>query len=216
MADDPNRPLGDRDRVEREVGARVGYGWIWIWIAIIIILVIWFGGFGWGGYGGWWWGNRPRTALVGPNQANGRPAITGQPAPAGAAAAVTGSGVPILTAANKQIYIGQPFTISNVPVQKTANDRAFWIGANDNDTMLVVLTGNQNNAGNSNVQNGVRVNISGTVERAPSAEQAKRMWSLSDEDAKKLEQQGVFVQAAQVEAGPAGQQGQQTGPAGQP
>src|SRR6185312_2411970 len=56
MADDPNRPLGDRDRVEREVGARVGYGWIWIWIAIIIILVIWFGGFGWGGYGGWWWG----------------------------------------------------------------------------------------------------------------------------------------------------------------
>jgi hypothetical protein len=215
MADDPNKPLGDRDRVEREVGARVGYGWIWIWIAIIIILVIWFGGFGWGGYGGWWWGNRPRTAVVGPAP-NGNLANNGQPAPAGSPAAVTGSGVQILTAANKQPFVGQPFVINNVPVQNAANDRAFWIGANDNDTMLVVLTGNQNNAGNSNVQNGVRANISGTVERAPSAEQAKRMWSLSDDDAKKLEQQGVFVQAAQVEAGPAGQQGQQTGPAGQP
>ncbi|HET8637294.1 MAG TPA: hypothetical protein VFL96_10625 [Acidobacteriaceae bacterium] len=216
MADDPNRPLGDRDRVEREVGARVGYGWIWIWIAIIIILVIWFGGFGWGGYGGWWWGHRPRTALVGPNQANGGPAINGQPAPGGSPAAVTGSGVQILTSANKQPFVGQPFVINNVPVQNAANDRAFWIGANDNDTMLVVLTGNQNNARNSNAQKGVRVNISGTVERAPSAEQAKRMWSLSDDDAKKLEQQGVFVQATQVEAGPAGQRGQQTGPAGQP
>jgi len=69
MADDPNRPLGDRDRVEREVGARVGYGWIWIWIAIIIILVIWFGGFGWGGYGGWWWGNRPPRRLLGRRRA---------------------------------------------------------------------------------------------------------------------------------------------------
>jgi hypothetical protein len=35
------------------------------------------------------------------------------------------------------------------------------------------------------------------------------MWSLSDDDAKKLEQQGAFVQATQVEAGQSGQQ--QTG-----
>jgi hypothetical protein len=194
----------------------VGYGWIWIWIAIIVILVIWFGGFGWGGYGGWWWSNRPRTALVGPNPAKGGLSPNGQPAPAGAAAAVTGSGVQILTATNKQLYISQPFAISNVPVQKTANDRAFWIGANDNDTMLVVLTGNQNNTGNSNIQNGVRVNINGTVERAPSANQAKRMWSLSDDNAKKLEQQRAFVQATQIQVGPAGQQGQQTGQGGQP
>jgi len=214
MADDPNRPLGDRDRVEREVGARVGYGWIWILIAIII-LVIWFGGFGWGGYGGWWWGSRPHAAVVGTAPNSSLP-NNGQPAPAGSPAAVTGSGAQILTAANKQPFVSQPFVIKNVPVQKTANDHAFWIGANNNDTMLMVLTGNQSNAGNSNVQNGVRVNISGTVERAPSAQQAKRMWSLSDDDAKKLEQQGVFVQATQVEAGPAGQQGQQAGQGGQP
>jgi hypothetical protein len=193
----------------------VGYGWIWIWISIIIILVIWFGGFGWGGYGGWWWGNHPHAAAVGPAPSSGL-ANNGQPAPANGPAAVTGSGVQILTAPNKQPFVSQPFVINNVPVRKPANDRAFWIGANDSDTMLVVLTGNQNNAGNPNVQNGVRVNISGTVERAPSAEQAKRMWSLSDEDAKKLEQQGVFVQTAQVVSGPAGQQGQQTGKGGQP
>src|SRR5690348_2288037 len=111
MADDPNRPLGDRDRVEREVGARVGYGWIWIWIAVIIILVIWFGGFGWGGYGGWWWGSRPQSSVVQPNPANGQNAglaTNGQPAPAGSATAVAGSGVQILTATNKQPYINQP------------------------------------------------------------------------------------------------------------
>jgi hypothetical protein len=219
MADDPNKPLGDRDKVEREVNARVGYGWIWIWIAIIIILVIWFGGFGWGGYGGWWWGNRPHTAVVGPNPANGNNAglaTNGQPAPAGSAATVTGSGVQILTATNKQPYVNQPFAIRNVPVQKMANDRAFWIGVNDSDTMLVVLTRNQNTETNSNLQNGVRVNLSGTVERAPSAEHARRIWSLSEDDAKRLEQQGVYVQATQVQAGQAGQQGQQTGRGGQP
>lgn len=197
MANDPNKPLGDRERVARETGARVGYGWIWIWIVIIIILVIWFGGFGWGGYGGWWWGSRPHTAVV-PHEETGGIG-TAQPAPAGNAAALGGSGVQILTAANKQPFINHAFNIRNVPVQQTNSNHAFWIGANNNDTMLVVLTGNQNSAANANLQQGQRVNVTGTVARAPSADNAKRMWSLSDDDAKRLEQQGAYIQATQVQ-----------------
>jgi len=201
---DPNKPLGDRDKVSREVGAHVGYGWIWVSIAIIIILVIWFEGFGWGGYGGWWWGSHPHTAVVPHNEnaipANPPPGI-GQPEAGGSHAALGGDGVQILTAADKHHFIKQPFVIRHVPVQKVNNDRAFWIGANNSDTMLVVLTGN---AASNKIQQGERVNLSGRVSRAPSADQAKRMWSLSDEEAKRLEQQGAFVQATQVQTEQAG------------
>lgn len=197
---DPNKPLGDHEKVAREVGAHVRYGWIWIWIVIIIILVIWFGGFGWGGYGGWWWGSHPHTAVLpnGPNAAvpaNPPPGI-GQPESAGSHAALGGDGVQILTAADKHHFIKQPFVIRHVPVQKTNSDKAFWIGINNSDTMLVVLTGD---AANGKIQQGQRVNVTGRVSRAPSAENAKRMWSLSDEDAKRLEEQGAFVQATQVQ-----------------
>jgi hypothetical protein len=203
---DPNKPLGDRDRVERDVGAGVGYGWIWILIAIIIILVVWFGGFGWGSYGGWWWGNRPRTAVVQPNTANGQNAglaTNGQPA--GNNAALGGAGVQILTATNKQAFVGQPFDIRNVPVQNTSNKQAFWIGANNIPPMLVVIQGNNSNSANPNVQQGDRVNVTGTVTRAPSAANAKNMWKLSDDDANRLEQQGVYIQATEVQAAQATQ-----------
>lgn len=208
-APDPNKPLGDRDRVEREVGARVGYGWIWIWIAIIIILVIWFGGFGWGGYGGWWWGDRPQTAVVSPNAANGNNAglaTQGQ----STNGALGGAGVQILTSTNKQAFIGKPFSILEVPVQQTNGNQAFWIGANNIPPMLVVLEGNNNTTTNADIQQGSRVNVTGKVARAPSAADAKRMWKLSDDDANRLEQQGAYVQASQVQS--AQPQNQPAGP----
>ncbi len=195
---DPNKPLGDRDRVEREVGARVGYGWIWIWIAVIIILVIWFGGFGWGGYGGWWWGRRPQTSVVQPNPANGQNAglaTNGEPSTNGA---LGGAGVQILASANKQAFIGKPFSILDVPVQQTDGNQAFWIGGHNVPPMLVVREGNT--ITNANIQQGARVNITGVIARAPSAAEARRMWKLSDNDANRLEQQGAYVQASQVEA----------------
>ena len=207
---DPNKPLGDRDRVEREVGARVGYGWIWIWIAIIIILVIWFGGFGWGGYGGWWWGRRPQAAVVQPNAANGNNAglaTRGRPSTNGALA---GAGVQILTSTNKQAFVGKPFSIVDVPVQQTNGNRVFWIGANNIPSMLVVLEGDQNTTANADIEQGSRINVTGTVERAPSAAEARRMWKLSDDDAKRLEQQGAYVQASQVQS--AEPQSQPNGP----
>ena len=179
---DPNKPLGDRDRIERDVGARVGYGWIWIWIAIIIILVIWFGGFGWGGYGGWWWGRRNAQIV--------EPAIT----------TLNGSGVAVLNATNKQPFVGRPFNVRNVPVQSVINDHVFWIGTGNAAPMLVVLQGANNTAANANIAQGDTINVIGTVQKAPTAAIAKQQWSLNDDQANRLQQQGAYIQASEVEA----------------
>lgn len=191
-------PLGDDNKVARDVGARVGFGWMWIALAIIIILVVWFGGFGWGTYGGWWWGNHARAPLAAPPAVvTGEPVTATQPAPANSAAVISGSGLQILASTNRQAMVGQRFVITNAPVQQKSGNRAFWISAANSAPMLVVLA----NGANGNVQQGVRVNITGEVERAPTAAQAKHLWSLTDAQANQLEQQGAYVVATAVKAG---------------
>lgn len=191
---DPNKPLGDRSKVEREVGGGMRWGWIWIAIVIIIILVIWFGGFGWGTSGGWWaTRSAPRLAPA-PNanlQQNPAPVTPGQQANG----AVNGDGVQILTSPHKSALVGQPFDIRNVPVVEKDGPRAIWIGANNMEPMLVVLAGNEATNADAAVAQGSRVDVTGTVEHAPSAEIAQRQWQLSADGVKRLEQEGAYVQA---------------------
>lgn len=188
---DPNKPLGDRRKVEREVGGTMRWGWIWIVIAIIILLVVWFGGFGWGTYGGWW-GSRSRQRLH-------TPASTVPPAMAsqqpGNNTAVGGNGVQILASANKGALVGQPFDIRDVPITEKDGNNALWIAANNMEPMLVVLVGNEATQAVAGVAQGSRVNLTGTVERAPSAQIARKQWSLSADGTKRLEQEGAYVQA---------------------
>lgn len=201
----PEPPLRDDRQVAKDVGARVTFGWGWIILAIIIILVVWFGGFGWGTYGGWWWGHHP-TVVQPASGSNGQipaanaglPANNGVPAAEGNNAALGGDGVQILTSQNKQALVGQPFNIGNVPVEEKDGPRALWIGANNITPMLVVLSGPAVNA-SANIASGTRISVTGVVERAPSAAQAKRLWSLSDDGARRLEQEGAYVQATQVQ-----------------
>jgi hypothetical protein len=181
----------------------VRYGWLWIAIVILAILIVWFGGFGWGTYGGWWWGSNHHQAALAtpPGVDNGPPAVAEKPAPANSPAVLSGSGVQILASNNRQALVGQPFNILNVQVQSKPSDGAFWIVATSGAPMLVALNGGARNPLGADIAPGVRVNITGTVARAPAAAQAKRLWALSDNDANQLEQQGAYVQAIQVRPG---------------
>lgn len=178
--------MGKPRKVGKKVGGGVRFGWLWIWIwlAIIafVVAIVWFGGWGWARYGGWWWGhNETRVLPPADNTLNG-------------------SGVAVLDATNKQIFVGRPFNVRNVPVQSIVNDNALWVGANNAESMLVILNGNDNTAANANLAQGNRVNVVGTVEKAPNAARAKQQWDLSDDDVQRLEQQGAYVQATDVQS----------------
>lgn len=192
----PNDPLRDNRRSERDIGGGAGWIWIWVWIIIIFILVVWFGGWGWGGYGGWWWGNR-NVRVVQPLNGNGNNAGAINNG-AGATPLPTGNGVAVLNATDKQPFVGKPFSVGNVPVQSKVNDHVLWVGTNNSTPMLVVLTGAGNTTANASVSEGDRVDITGTVEKAPPKGEAQHNLQLSDDDASRLEQEGAYIQATQV------------------
>lgn len=199
---DPNEPRRDyrdyedlkRARMERRTSAGAGFAWWWAFWIIIIGLAVWWAGWGWGGSGGWWWGNR-----AGNPPAYGTPYGNGSTTPPAAnQAAVNGPGLDILNATDKNPYIGKPFQANDVPVQQQVNDHAMWVGENNATPMLLVLTGSGNTAANAHIGQGSLINITGTVEKAPPQQQAQQQWALSDDGAKRLEQQGAYIQAGQV------------------
>jgi hypothetical protein len=187
MADDRDRLAREREQQQRldeqarrvEAEERAGWGWFgwwWLWI-IVLIFIIWFGGWGWWGYGGWWgWGGR-----------------------AGYAARYQGvvpDSLVVLTSPDKQSYIGRQIALNNVQVQGTAGQRGYWIGPNGNRRLLVV----GGNTGAVKLQAGQLVSVNGTVERAPTAQQAQAEWGISSDEAARLEKDGVYIQAGQLQA----------------
>lgn len=194
--------------MERRSAAGAGFAWWWFFWIIIIGLAIWWAGWGWGGSGGWWWGGRARTAPAygttnpGPGTNNGTAANgntgNGNTGYGVNQAAISGPGLSALTATNKQPYIGKHFQVNDVPVQNMVNNHVLWIGANHSTPMLVVLTGNGNSAANAQIGQGNRIDVTGTVQKAPSQAEAKQQWSLSDDDAAQLEREGAYIQAIQV------------------
>lgn len=73
---EPAQRPGETWRMDPAPVRQGGRGWFWIWIVLFIAAIVWFCGWGWGGYGGWWWG-RSHGAVV-------------QPAPAGTLGTGTG------------------------------------------------------------------------------------------------------------------------------
>lgn len=192
---DPNGPLGERRKVEQEVGGGMRWGWIWTATVIIIILVVWFGGFGWGTSGGWWASRSAPRLEPAPNanlQQDPAP-VTPDQQPSGVT--LGGNGVQILASTHKSALVGQPFDIRNVPVVEKDGDQALWVGAKSMEPMLVVLVGNDAAKAEAVVVQGSRVDLTGVVERAPSTEIARRQWQLSADGAKRLEQEGAYGQA---------------------
>lgn len=202
------RPADFRELETRGLRSRgSGAGWLawwWVWL-VVILCAVWFAGWGWGGYGGWWWGNR--------GTAYGYPAATANGTTAGAAGTgagttanmnmVTGSGAVVLASTDKRSYIGRPFQVNDAVVTKKVNDHVLWIGQDNTSgngaSMLVVLQGAGNTAANAHLAQGDLVSVTGTVDRAPSRGQAKQNWKLSGTGQKRLEQQGAYVAASQVQ-----------------
>ena len=203
--------IGDEREVERI--SRGGWRWWWIW-PVVLALAFWWAGWGWGGTGGWWWGrvNSQNTRIpakpgsvttetlanAGAQQTIDRKPLTNSYG-RGPAQAMTGPGVPVLTAQDKKTFVGQQFAASDVPVQQKVNDRAMWIG--EKQPMLAVVIGQDKDTANKLVHGQV-VDATGKVEKAPSEAQAKREWNLSDKDASHLEHEGAYIEVSQLTVPP--------------
>lgn len=177
----PPPALENLPEVERQVspGWRFGFWWIWL----VVIVGIWYVAFGWGNSGGWVWGHNA-------------PSI-------GNDVRMSGDGAVILNATHKSHYVGQAFQIDNAPIQRAASNVALWIGTSTNSIpMLLVTTGVPSNAGDTSLRRGQFIYATGRVMAAPNAAQAKQQWALSDADVARLEQQGAYIQANQVQRVP--------------
>ncbi len=179
----------ERRRIERETAAGGLLAWWWLWL-LIIIAIIWFGGWGWGGYGGWWGWGAPRNAAM-PATQNGA-----------ASPQVSGPAAALLNATDKQAFVGRSVTLNSVQVKTKVNDHILWIDSNNTTPMLAVLAGADNTTANANVGEGDWVDVIGIVQKAPPAAQAQKEWGLDNDAAKRLEQQGAYLQATQVQKVP--------------
>jgi hypothetical protein len=203
--------IGDQRAVERV--SRGGWRWWWIW-PVVIAVILWWAGWGWGGTGGWWWGRAgthntripapagstttETLANAGAKQPIDRQPITNNYAH-GPAQSMVGPGVAILTAQDKQSYIGKSFAANDIPIEQKVNDHAMWIG--EKTPMLAVVSGGAAGAA-SKIVHGMVVDAQGTVEKAPSESQARREWGLNNAEASRLEQEGAYIQVSHLTVPP--------------
>jgi len=150
------------------------HAWWWVWLVFILVMIFWFAGWGWWGHGGWWWGNQ-RAVVV----------------------EVTGPGLAVLNAANRQAYVGRPFQANGVVVRARVNNHAYWIGIRNSAPMLVVTTAAP--SATSAIARGSRVSVTGTVQKAPPPNQAKQNWGLNQNQTDRVEHQGAYVQASMIQ-----------------
>ncbi|MGA7523003.1 MAG: hypothetical protein WBW84_11005 [Acidobacteriaceae bacterium] len=210
-------------RARREISSGWRFGFWWVWI--LIIAGIWYVGFGWGTSGGWIWGHRQAVQTADDT-------------------ALAGPGVAILDANNKLPFVGQGFQIQNVPVERDAGPRSYWIGSQFNSVpMLVVNASNMANprgssrdaaaghksapaaaAGNppnaaanaagspdrtaNNSRSAAAIpatapdewlDVTGQILKAPPAGQAEQQWGLSTGDTDRLEGEGVYINATEMQ-----------------
>lgn len=123
----------------------------------------------------------------------------GQPGLVGVA---HGNGAQIMNAPNKQQYIGQHFQVNGVRIEQTAGqDDAFWVklAQSGAQPMLVVLRSGENDSAQKRPTKGDVVDVTGTIEQATDAKKVAKQFSLDRQDERRLQQQGVYVQADRVQ-----------------
>lgn len=199
---DPNqqRNLEEERREMRQQrpGTRPAWRSLWLWpVAVVLIGLLWWGFWG----GGWSWNRRHEGANnVKPAPSNQLPAPkNGQPVTATKQNGNNGS--QMLTADNKQPYIGQSLEIVRTPVLKKVSNSVFWLGAhNDAAPVLVVVAYSAQNAKNANLREGDSVNVVGQVQKAPPRQDAAQQWHLNQTGVQRLEHEGAYISASEAES----------------
>lgn len=165
-------------------------------VLIVLVGLLW-----WGFWGGGWFWNR---AHEGGN--NVRPTANNQlrnpykNQPATVTKQNDNQSAAMLNSPNKQQYIGQSLEIVRTPVLQRVSDSMFWLGAKDDPSpVLVVMAGRAQNAKNVNVQEGETMNVVGQVQKAPTVQQATQGWHLSHSAAERLQYEGAYIEASEVE-----------------
>lgn len=204
-------PVGSRPPRRQRGG--VGLWWLWV---VVLITIVWWAGWGWGRSGGYWWGSHRTSHAYNNAGGNGFTGATtngqkttvsnsvahgqgnvARSTTAQAQQQPTGEGVNILSAMDKKSYIGKPFQVDDATVEKKPGNHAIWISENNGAPMLLVFS-NGDNAANAKIRKGDKVEVTGTVEKAPLEAEAQHNWMLSANGAKRLEQQGAYIEAIQV------------------
>lgn len=106
-------------------------------------------------------------------------------------ARVEAADVETIAGINGPDLAGRRVQLAGVPVQQVVSDRLLWIGPSAGQRVLVVLPDGQ-----MNVQTGQRVNVTGTVERVPSAPDGLRRLDLPASGEDVLRIQVVYIQAS--------------------
>ena len=168
---------------------------LWRWPVLVVLIGLLWWGF-WGG-GSFW--NR---AHEGDN--NVRPTANNQlPNPDDDQTATKrndNQSAALLNSTDKQQYIGQSLEIVRTPVLQRVSDSMFWLGAKDDPApVLVVMAGRAQNAKNANLHEGETTNVVGQVHKAPTVQQATQGWHLSHSSAQRLQQEGAYIEASEVQ-----------------
>jgi hypothetical protein len=114
------------------------------------------------------------------------------------------------SAGNRILVVTSPSTDETAPGNRTGTSAGAANASTANHKAVGMPGTGANNSGSGNTgamtagatNNGANtdlVNVQGKVEKAPSARQAKQQWGLSDEGAKRLEAEGVYVAASRLQ-----------------
>jgi hypothetical protein len=98
--------------------------------------------------------------------------------------------------------IGQQVTLNEAQVRSTTDKHAAWLGPNDGEKILVLMPGdlkpmNPNGKQTEMGENDL-VDITGTVEAAPSANQLKHAWGVNEDNVGRVQRAGIVIRASRI------------------
>jgi hypothetical protein len=99
-----------------------------------------------------------------------------------------------LGSADRATLAGKRVQLANVTIQKVVNDQSFWVGPNEKQMFFVRF--DQPPAGGK-IAKGQTIAVTGDIRKVPSADEAKKQWSLSSRDAEALVKEQVYIHAQQ-------------------